>query len=340
MKALQLQAVGRVALIEAQEPIFVDDQILVRTGAATICTSDLIDVRDNPFSIRLPVVMGHEGSGTVAAVGTAVEGFRVGDRVATHPVHPCGVCANCRRGMAHLCQDMGHFGINLPGTFAEYYLVRADRARQIPDHVPFTVAALAEPLCVCLEALAQANVESGGRLLIVGDGPFGVLIARLALSLSLDKVVIAGRHDFRLGYAGGAVQINTRGCADLRARLRAEVGDSGFDAAILAVGSVQGARDALALLRAKGRLVVFAPSGETPVDFFDLHVRELEIVGACNDQDRFDEAVTRLANPALALADLVTHIFPIEAYQEAFDLAATGREEAMKVALTISEEGA
>jgi threonine dehydrogenase-like Zn-dependent dehydrogenase len=235
---------------------------------------------------------------------------------------------------------MGHFGVNRPGTFAEYFAVRADRARHIPGDVPFTVAALAEPVCVCLEALAQAGLPSAGRLLVIGDGPFGVLIARLARRLSLERVVIAGRHDFRLAFAQGVVQVNEKKAADPLARLRVEAGDVGYDAVILAVGSAQAVREGLALLRPKGRLVVFsALPGETPVDLFDLHVRELEIVGACNDQDRLDEAVERLADPALALADLVTHTFPIEAYREALHLAATGREEAMKVAFVFGKGG-
>jgi threonine dehydrogenase-like Zn-dependent dehydrogenase len=339
VKALQLEAINQVSLVEIDPPAIGEDELLIRTGAATICTSDLNDIRKNPFGIELPVILGHEGAGTVAAVGRRAAGFQVGDRVATHPVHPCGRCANCRRGWGHLCSDMGHFGLNRPGTFAEHFTVRADRARRIPDRVSFAVAALAEPVCVCLEALAQANLPPDGTLLVIGDGPFGVLIARLAQDLSLAKVVIAGHHDFRLGFADQAVQINTLGLADPRARLRAEVGGAGYEAVILAVGSVQAAQDGLALLRAKGRLVVFsALPGETPLDLFDVHVRELEIVGACNDQDRLDEAVGRLGVPELALRELITHAFRIEAYQEALDLAAGRHGEALKVAFTFAEE--
>src|SRR5690606_9956854 len=106
----------------------------VRTAAATICTSDLQDIAHNPFGAALPLTMGHEGAGTVVAAGESVTGFAPGDRVATHPVHPCGQCDACHGGAAHLCRNMGHFGLNMPGTFAEYYLVRQDRARRLPDH--------------------------------------------------------------------------------------------------------------------------------------------------------------------------------------------------------------
>src|SRR5947209_2827181 len=120
MKALQLQGIERFGLVEVDVPRPGEDQILVRMGATTICTSDLNDLHSNPFHILPPMTMGHEGAGTVAAFGLGVHGFKVGDRVAAHPVHPCGRCAVCLRGLPHLCPDMTHFGLSIPGTMAEY----------------------------------------------------------------------------------------------------------------------------------------------------------------------------------------------------------------------------
>jgi len=338
MKALQLQSVGQVTLVDLPVPAISNDELLIRTGATTICTSDLNDIRENPFGISFPVVMGHEGAGTVAAVGADVKGFHVGDRVATHPVHPCGHCAACQRGWGHLCVNVEHFAINRQGTFADYFPVRADRARRIPESVPFT-AALAEPVCVCLEALAQAAPPAGGSLLIIGDGPFGILMARLASSLPLHKTVLAGWEDFRLGFAQGAVTINSRAISDPVALLRAEAGELGYDAAILAVGSPDAVQQGIALLRPKGRFVIFsALPGETPIDLFRVHLEELEIVGACSDEDRLDDAVARLSDPTLKLHELVTHAFPLERYNEALTLAATGHDRALKVAFVFEAD--
>jgi threonine dehydrogenase-like Zn-dependent dehydrogenase len=341
MRALQLQAIGRLALVDVDRPHIREDEILVRTDAAVICTSDLNDLRGNPFGIDLPVVMGHEGAGTVAAVGAAVRGLAPGDRIATHPVHPCLRCDTCKRGLSHLCPHMAHFGINLPGTFAECYQVRQDRARRIPDDVDSAAAALAEPVCVCLEALQRADLTPDSRLLILGDGPFGVLIARLALVRGMGHVAIAGRHDFRLGFAGDAAKINTRGQAEVLPTLRAAVGGDGCDAVILAVGSAEAVSHGIELLLPRGRLVVFsALAGLTPIDLFRVHVKELQIVGACNDCDMFDEAVRLLGDNRLNLAGMITHRFPLERYEQAFALAAQGREEAMKIAFIFEEPSA
>lgn len=337
MKALQLQAIGRLVMVDMDLPRIDDDEILVRTNAAVICTSDLNDLRGNPFGINLPVVMGHEGAGTVAVVGKAVRGFSPGDRIATHPVHPCLRCGTCKRGLAHLCPHMAHFGINLPGTFAEYYIVRQDRARHIPDDVDSAAAALAEPVCVCLEALERAALTADSRLLILGDGPFGVLIARLAVVQGIRHVVIAGRHDFRLGFAGAATKVNTKGQADVLQVLHAAADGGEYDAAILAVGRAEAVTQGVELLGPRGRFVVFsALPGLTPLDLFRVHVKELQIVGACNDKDMLDEAVRLLPDPRLDLASLITHRFGLEQYDKAFDLAAKGREEAIKVAFVFA----
>jgi threonine dehydrogenase-like Zn-dependent dehydrogenase len=334
MRALRLEEIGRLELVEVERPAFGDDEMLVKTGAALICTSDLNDIRENPFGITLPVVMGHEGAGVVAEVGSVVTGFAVGDHIAAHPVHPCGRCRSCARGMGHLCLSMGHFALDMPGTFAEYYVVRQDRARVVSQQSDLATVALTEPICVCLEALSRARLNAGDRLLIMGDGPFGVLMARLAGQLGLSRLVIAGHHGFRLGLAGDAVRVNTTGMADPVAALRGAAEDAGYDAVILAVGSSTAVTQGLELLAPRGRLVVFsAVLGATPIDLFPLHIRELEIVGACNDLDMLDDAVRLLADGNLRLGELVTHRFPIERYREAFEVAAGRHASAMKVAL-------
>ena len=338
MKALQLHSVGRLQLVQTDAPRIRTDELLIRTGAATICTSDLNDIRSNPFGIPLPTIMGHEGAGTVAEVGSDVAGFKRGDRVATHPVHPCGECLNCSRGMGHLCSSMRHFGLNMAGTFAEYYVVRQDRARVLPPEASFPVACLTEPVCVCLQALHQAQLAKDDFLLILGDGPFGVIIARLAVASGQKHTVIAGHHDFRLSFARGAVGVNTTQLADPTERLRECTSGAGYGAVILAVGSAEAVRMGLALLRPKGRLVLFsAVSSPAPIDLLAVHVRELEIVGACNDENRLDEAVGLLTDSKLALTELVTHTFAVEAYRQAFDLASSGHADAMKVALTFGD---
>jgi threonine dehydrogenase-like Zn-dependent dehydrogenase len=236
--------------------------------------------------------------------------------------------------MGHLCEEMGHFGLNMPGAFAERYVVRQDRARRLPAEVPFAVAALFEPICVCLQALAQARLRAGDHLLILGDGPFGLLMARLAEEMDVGDLVIAGHRDFRLARAGAARTVNTTGAPDLAQTLLTAHGGRGYDAIVLATGRAP-IQAVLNCLRRKGRLVVFsAVPGATPLDLTALHIKELEIVGACNDEDRLDDALAYLTAHHAALGELVTHQLPVAHYREALDLAAHGHDRAIKVALT------
>ena len=335
MRAVVLEALQQLSLDEVPVPEIADDELLVQTAAATICTSDLHDIAANPFGAPLPLTLGHEGAGRVAAVGSKVTGFAVGDRVVTHPVHPCGECRACRTGMAHLCMNLRHFGLNMPGTFADYYVVRVDRARHLPAHVPYATGALFEPICVCLQALAQARLPAGEPLLILGDGPFGLLMARLAHAQGMAPVVVAGHQEFRLSRAGsGAIAVNTAGMADPAGALLEIIDGAEYGAAILATEAKRAIPTGLACLGRKRRLVIFASLlGDTPLDLMTVQAKELEIVGACNDEDRLDAALAFLVTETASLSELVTHELPLTEYATALELAAHGQDQAIKVAL-------
>jgi threonine dehydrogenase-like Zn-dependent dehydrogenase len=340
MKALQLKAVGRLELVEIPRPQPGPDEVLIRTAAATICTSDLSDIAGNVFGVALPRVLGHEGAGIVAAVGGQVRGLVVGQRVAAHPVVPCRRCENCARGLGHLCLKMGHLGIDRDGTFAEYFVLRADRVRGVPDHLDLAVAALMEPTCVCIESLRRSRLRQGETLLIVGDGPFGILTARLALRCRPRKVILVGRHDFRLRHVPEAVLIHEKQVANPLAAVLREAEGSGVDAAIVCAGSQSALDLCVAGVRARGRVVVFSTiPGRPTVDLFRVQIKELEILGACNDEDELDPALEHLADPGLGLGALVTHRVVFADWERALELASRGKEEALKVALTFGETG-
>jgi len=326
MQALQMQDVQKLVCTEILVPEPKPDEVLVRTLAATICTSDLHDLARNPFRIALPRVLGHEAAGAVARCGSAVKHLSPGMRVAAHPVIPCKTCAECRRGFEHLCHRMGHLGYDRDGTFAEYFVVPADRVRVLPETVPSILGALLEPVSVCLQAVAQSGDVGGKNMLVVGDGPFGNMIARLARKEGVKQVLVVGREPFRLQQIRGAEITQVAPVKTM-------------DVAILAVSSVEAVTTSLAALRPRGRLVIFSALPEpVPVDLFSLHVSELEIVGACNDEDRLDEALECLSDPSLALEELITHTLPFRDWSEAFELARNGHDRALKVALTFETD--
>ncbi len=217
---------------------------------------------------------------------------------------------------------MGHLGYDRDGTFAEYFVVPADRVRVLPETVPDVLGALLEPVSVCLQAVARSGNVAGKQVLVVGDGPFGNIIARLAGRAGASQVLVVGKEPFRLQQIRGA-------------EVSQEAPVKTMDVAILAVSSPEAVASSLAALRPRGRLVIFSALPDpVPMDLFSLHLAELEVVGACNDEDRLDEALECLSDPTLALEELITHTIPFQDWTEAFELARHGHDRALKVALT------
>lgn len=321
MKAIQLLEPQKMVHTELPVPKPKSNEVLIKTKVATICTSDLHDIYSNPFDIKLPNVLGHEGAGVVVACGEGVKNFTSGMRVAAHPVVPCGKCEECGRGLEHLCENMGHLGIDRLGTYAEYFIQREDRIRQIPDEMPFTLGSLLEPVANCLQAIDRAGNLAFKKVLVIGDGPFGNIIARLAMKAGAAKVMVVGRYPFRLGMIPGAEIVT-------------DIPEKTVDVAFLAVSSAEAVITCMNALRKRGKLVVFSLV-EKPIaiDLFRLHISEMEIIGCCNDAFKIDESLTCLSNPALNLSEIITHQIPFEKWEEAFFLAKERHREALKVSI-------
>ena len=339
MKALVLEEAGRLVMKDCPKPVACKGEVLVRTMAATICTSDINDINYNPFGIELPMIMGHEGAGIIEAVGEGVTDFFIGDEIAAHPVMPCGKCVSCKRGLAHLCDDMAHLGINHGGVFAEYFTIRADRIRRKPKNISFAAATLMEPVCVCIEAVKRANINAGSNTLIIGDGPFGVMIANICRAMYPgNKTIISGRHDFRLNYAGNNNETekinakNYKSAKEITEEILKRSGGEGIDSAIICVGTADALDTAVEVCRSRGTVCVFSAIHEkAPVDMFRVHVKELNICGSCNDMDYLDAAVNILATGEIA--NVITHELPFDDYERAFKLISDKRSETLKVSL-------
>ncbi len=333
MQALVLR--GKEDLVCREEPVPRPGpgELLIRTKAATICTSDINDIKYNHFGIQTPMIMGHEAAGIVEEVGPQVSGFAAGDQVCTHPVMPCGKCGACRDGLHHLCGDMEHLGLNRGGAFAQYFVIRADRARKKPQGVSFAAASLVEPISVCLEAIHRGNVRKGGSVLIMGDGPFGVICSRLLKGFGVGQVIVAGHHPFRLEMTGASTICKDQGEVVEKEIFRLTQG-RGVDTAILCVGSGTAVNTAIAVLRPRGTLSVFSAVEPAPaINLFRVHVKELNICGSCNDEDLLDQAVQVLESQPGDFEDMVTHRLPFSQWREAFNLAVNGKDQALKVSL-------
>jgi len=231
---------------------------------------------------------------------------------------------------------MGHLCFNRPGVFAEYFITRPDCVRKKPPEMSFPAASLMEPVCVCMEALTRGNVKKGDRVLITGDGPFGIMISKLCALKEPKQIIQTGFFDSRLKQAAGPLTetININNEKNLVEAVMKKSNDEGVDCAILCVSNPEAVDLCIEVLRSRGTLVIFAAlGGKTPVDLLRVHLKELNIAGCNNDENYMDEAIRLLGDPVLNFKSIITHEIPFREWEKAFHLADNEKESCLKVSL-------
>jgi (R,R)-butanediol dehydrogenase / meso-butanediol dehydrogenase / diacetyl reductase len=302
-------------------------QVRIDVAFVGICGTDL-HIKHGAMDARvtLPAVIGHEMSGTVAAVGDGVAGWRPGERVTVMPLRWCGSCAACRAKHWHVCQKLVFVGIDAPGALQQSWTVDQELLVRLPDGLPLDHAALAEPLAVAVHDVRRAGLRAGERALVVGGGPIGLLIAAVAAADGAD-VLVSEPDPFRRRLAASlGLEALDPQAEDVPAWVEGWTAGTGADLAFEVSGSVAGLRSATHALRVRGRLVVVAiHSLPVPVDLFRVFWRELELRGArVYEREDFERAVELLAGGAIPAARMISAVEPIARAPEAFALLEDG----------------
>ena len=258
---------GRLELREFSPPHPGPGAILLEIKCALSCGTDLKTYRRGHPMWKLPAPFGHEFSGVVAEVGAGVNQFKLGDAIMAAPTAPCGACFFCDRGQENLCpQAMDQM---VMGAYADYLLlpphVVACNAFKKPPELPFEEAALLEPLACVVHAHEMARPEEHETALIIGAGAFGLLHMLALKAAGVRAVVVAGRGERRLKWAGdlGADQVIDADRSEASEAIARLNGGYGPDLVIECTGQVAGWHDAFARVRRGGRVVFF---GGCPVN--------------------------------------------------------------------------
>jgi L-idonate 5-dehydrogenase len=320
------------------------DQVRVRFGAGGICGSDLhyyLHGRVGDFAVREPLILGHEMAGDVVETGPGVTRVRVGDRVAVNPSLPCWACRACQAGRTNLCRRMTFFGSaavmpHVQGAFRELLVAEESQCFVVPASLPHGIAAMAEPLAVCLHAVSRAGPLVGQQVLITGSGPIGALTciaARHAGALAITMTDIVDPPLARVREVGADHTINVASEPERLEPYRAEKGQ--IDVAFEASGNALALATCLDLVRPGGRIVQIGsfPQGGIQIPGHRLMSKEIELAGAFRFHDEFATAVRLLIEGRVDVAPLLTVQFPMAERDLAFETAAD-RTRAMKVQLT------
>ena len=302
-------------------------QVAIAVAYTGLCGTDLhifhghMDQR-----VTIPAVIGHEMSGTVAAVGPGVGGLAPGDPVTVMPLDMCGTCPACRAGHQHVCHRMSFLGIDAEGSMQQVWTVRADAVIPLPPGLALEAAALVEPTAVAVHDVRRAEVRPGEHVVVVGGGPVGILIAVVARKAGAEVVLVevdAGRRELA---ASLGLRVLDPGADDVVAWVNGWTSDAGAEVAFEVSGSAPGVTTAVAVLATRGRLCqVGIHSEPREVDLHRFFWRELTMVGArLYQRADFDRAVELVADGVVPVSALITRTVRLDAVAEAFGALSAG----------------
>ena len=340
MKASQYIKAGQIEYREVPLAEPGENEIRVKVAYCGICGTDLHIFKGHMDArVKAPQAVGHEVSGTIAAMGKNVSGFTVGQKVTVRPLDNCGECNTCKAGFTHICEKLRFLGIETAGGFAQYWTVPARLVHALPDDLPLKLAALVEPLAVACHDVRRSELKPGDYVVVNGGGPIGMLIAICARAAG-GKVTLCEINEKRLELAR---QLGFRVINPLKedpvAIVRGETGGSGADVVFEVSGSEPGARVITELARPRGTIVVVAIFAKpVPVDLHKFFWKELRMVGARVYEARdYEQAIALTAGGTLPLETLISKVFPLSELQNAFEFL-TKTPDAMKVLIQCNDE--
>jgi threonine dehydrogenase-like Zn-dependent dehydrogenase len=301
MRAAVYREKGRLAVEERAVPEPGPDEVLLRVSHCGVCGSDLhlvIEGWGRPDSIG-----GHEYSGRVAALGAGVSGWRLGEPVVGGPAAGCGACEYCVSHRPSLCASHGTPGVaEFQGAFAEYVRVHASQLRRVPAGLSLREAALAEPLAVALHGITLSGIAPGGRALVTGAGPIGMLTLAALLAKGVTDVTVSEPSATRRAAAQrvGAAQVLAPDELP-RPRMPFEFVPEGYDAAFECSGNAAAVESALRQLKRGATLMLVGTGMAKPkLDANRMILGELRVVGSYNyDEHGIDDALRLLASGKL-----------------------------------------
>jgi (R,R)-butanediol dehydrogenase / meso-butanediol dehydrogenase / diacetyl reductase len=316
-------------------------QVQVAVSFTGICGTDLHILHGHmDHRVTRPGVIGHEMSGRVVALGSGVDGWSVGDAVTVMPLSWCGSCPVCLAGHEHICRNLDFIGIDSTGSMQNRWNVPAEVLVALPDGLSLRDAALVEPTAVAVHDVGRAELRQGERVVVVGGGPVGLLIALVARARGAE-VLVAEVDGFRRDIADGLGFLVLDPLAtDLVEYVETWSDGAGAAVAFEVSGTQPGLTAALAALAARGRLVVVGIHAEArQMDLHRVFWRELSIVGArVYRRDDFEAAVGLLDSGVIPADLLISAVEPLGTADRAFARLAAG-DGVMKV-LVDCQEGA
>ncbi|MFF7982845.1 zinc-binding dehydrogenase [Streptomyces sp. NPDC007901] len=292
-----------------------------------ICGTDLhIFHGDMDARVAAPAVLGHEMAGRIVRVGPGVEDWRPGDAVTVMPLRWDGTCPACRAGHQHICQHLDFIGIDSPGAMQQRWTVPSSTLIRLPETLPLDQAALVEPTAVAVHDVGRAAVKDGEKVVVVGGGPVGILIALVARAAGAEVRVVEVNAHRRLLAEELGLSTWDPAAADITELVQRWTDEAGADVAFEVSGAAAGVETAVEALGVRGRLCLVAIHPRPrEINLHRFFWRELTLVGArLYDRGDFERAVALVADGTVPAQRLITKIVPLTEAPAAFEALESG----------------
>lgn len=346
MRAVVYRGVNDMRVETVPVPAIGPGELLIKVATCGICGTDLKKVHTGSHSA--PRIFGHEMAGVIVAAGEGVTQYEVGERVMVFHHVPCDECYYCRKGTPAQCPLYKKVGVTAGfepsgGGFAEYirvmdFVVNYGGVVRIPNGVPFEQAAFVEPVNTVLKGVKMLNLAPDDTVLVIGQGPIGIMHAVLASRLGarvLTSDLYPERHAIAARY--GLSNPIHAGSENVVERVLAETDGRGVDAVVLAVGGTALVRTAMDAARPGGKVMLFAQTqrGEVTIDPAAVCVDEKTLLGSYSSSFRILDEVTGTVfggyRNGFDLTQLISHRYPMEQAVEAIEVASHPKPDSMKI---------
>jgi L-iditol 2-dehydrogenase len=347
MRAAVYHGINEIRVETVPVPRIGPGELLIKVATCGVCGTDLKKIHMGSHSA--PRIFGHEMAGTIVAVGPGVTGYSIGDRVMTFHHVPCGECYYCRKQTPAQCPLYKKTGVTAGfeasgGGFAEYirvmdFIVANRGVVRVPNDVPFEQAAFIEPVNTVLKGVKLLHLAPDDTLLVIGQGPIGLLHAALAQRTTGARVLTSDLYPERHAIAArfGLTNPIDAGKENVVERVFQETEGRGADAVILAVGGNALIRTAMDAARPGGRIMLFAQTqhGEATFDPAAVCVDEKTLIGSYSSSfpilDEVTDLVLRGYRNGFDLTQLISHRFSLEEAVQAIDIASHPKGDSMKI---------
>ena len=300
-----------------------DNEVMIQVKYCGVCGTDMhiFNGDGGSFEVNPPLIPGHEFSGVVAEVGSAVTAVKVGDRVSGDPNDMCGECYFCKNAMQQFCTNNVGVVTTVDGGFAEYVIMREKQVYKFGDNLSFMEAAMAEPISCCLHGIDLCNIRPGCTVLVMGGGPIGMIMMQLAKNAGAARVIMSEPVEEKRKQAMllGATKVIDPMEEDVQAALDEYC--ENVDVVIECVGNIHTQADAVKFA-GKGATVMYfglaSPEDAYPLKPDDVFKKELTITSSFINPYTFERAIRVLESGMLELESLITNVVPLDDIVDVF----------------------